>query len=99
MNVVELAVQYQSNGIVGIDIAADELQSTEPHIAAFDRAYELGVNITAHAGECNLASRVGEAIDTLHATRIGHAYACINDSKVYELVKKTNVHLECCTVE
>ena len=46
--------------IVGIDIAAGEAHFNEeqhpelylPHKAAFDRAQELKLNITLHAGEC-----------------------------------------------
>lgn len=94
--IVDLAYKYKNNNVVGIDIASNEILPTEPHIDAFNKAHHLGLNITAHAGEVNDSSRVLEAIDILHAKRIGHGYACINDQNVYNIIKQRNIHIETC---
>ena len=50
--------------------------------------------MTVHAAESGPASNVKEAIEVLHATRIGHGYRVIEDSTVYQLAKDKGVHFE-----
>lgn len=97
MEVVSLADKYRSKGIVGMDIAGDEHNyPIAPHIPAFKRALELGIHRTVHAGETGSAESVREAIEHCHAERIGHGYAIIDDPKIYELIRRNDIHLECC---
>ncbi|CAF0836941.1 unnamed protein product [Adineta steineri] len=98
MEIVELAHKYRSAGVVGIDLAAgDEHEHVvAPHVAAFQRATELGIHRTVHAGESGLADSVRQAIEQCHAERIGHGYAIIDDPTVYELIHSRDIHLECC---
>ena len=65
-------------------------------MAAFDEAKRLGLRITAHAGEASGAESVREALDVLHAERIGHGYRVLEDEKVYERVLRDDVHMELC---
>lgn len=37
-----------------------------------------------------------KAIETLHAERIGHGYAVVDDNQVYDFVKQNRTHLEVC---
>ncbi|CAF1241805.1 unnamed protein product [Rotaria sordida] len=98
MEIVELAHKYRSAGVVGIDLAAgDEYEhSVAPHVTAFQRATELGIHRTVHAGESGSADSVRQAIEQCHAERIGHGYAIIDDPSVYELIHSRDIHLECC---
>ncbi|CAF1194587.1 unnamed protein product [Adineta ricciae] len=97
MEVVDLAEKYRSAGVVGIDIAGDEHNyPIAPHVPAFKRARQLGIHRTVHAGETGSAESVREAIELCHAERIGHGYAIIDDPSVYNLVRRHDIHLECC---
>ncbi|CAF0802286.1 unnamed protein product [Adineta steineri] len=97
MEVVNLADKYRSAGVVGIDIAGDEHNyPIGPHVPAFKRALELGIHRTVHAGETGSAESVREAIELCHAERIGHGYAIIDDPSIYDLIRRNDIHVECC---
>eukprot|EP01135_Chromosphaera_perkinsii_P003281 Nk52_evm56s239 gene=Nk52_evmTU56s239 len=86
------------SGVVGVDLAGDESFSGKTFESVFKKAKELGIHRTVHAGESGPASNVEEAINVLHAERVGHGYHCLDDPKVYKLVKEKDIHLECCVV-
>ncbi|KAF7261854.1 hypothetical protein EG68_00809 [Paragonimus skrjabini miyazakii] len=99
--VVQLAVKYQGQGVVGIDIAGDDsLWNPEGISNEIVKAYALAerynVHRTAHAGENSPAAAVHEAVYTLRAERIGHGYNVVHNPSLYSLVKRTNVHFEVC---
>jgi adenosine deaminase len=97
MDIVRLADEYRSKGVVGIDLAGDEKNyPLDPHIPAFQYAIELGIHRTLHGGETGSSEPVRQAIEQCQAERIGHGYAIIDDPIVYDLVKKNDIHLECC---
>ncbi|KJE94453.1 adenosine deaminase [Capsaspora owczarzaki ATCC 30864] len=97
LQVAHLAAKYRSSGVVGIDLAGDEAHFPAlPHAPAFQFAKEQSIRRTVHAGEAGPAANVSEALDVLHAERIGHGYHIIDDQQVYERVKRDLVHLECC---
>ncbi len=57
--IVGLAGKYRERGVVGVDIAGDELLPLDPrHVAGFKEAQRLGLNITVHAAESGPASNV-----------------------------------------
>jgi adenosine deaminase len=95
--VVRLAAKYRDRGVVGIDIAGDETHfGAAPHARAFEMARDLGLARTAHAGEAGPAENVREALDILHAQRIGHGYHIVEDEAIYDRVRRERVPLECC---
>ncbi|KAL5493624.1 hypothetical protein EMCRGX_G014828 [Ephydatia muelleri] len=97
MQIVKLAVQYKSRGVVAVDIAGDEtLPMDQRFIDAFRTAKEQGLHITVHAGESGPAANVKEAIESLGAERIGHGYHVIDDESVYKLARDSHVHFEAC---
>lgn len=97
MEVVNLADKYRSEGVVGMDIAGDEHNyPIAPHVPAFQRAFELGIHRTVHAGETGSSESVRDAIELCRAERIGHGYAIIDDPAVYDLVRQNDIHIECC---
>ena len=61
MQIAELAVNYQSRGVVAVDIAGDEtLPMDQRFIDAFHMAKKHGLHITVHAGESGPAANVKE---------------------------------------
>jgi adenosine deaminase len=92
--------------VVGIDIAAGEEHFDsarfphlhQPHYRMIQRAQQLGIPITMHAGEAtDLAARnVEQSILAYGASRIGHGYRMVQDPGLLRLVKERNVHVEVC---
>ena len=64
--------------------------------AAFKRARALGLRSAPHAGEGSTASAVWEAIDDLHADRVGHAVAAASDPALLDALRERNISVECC---
>lgn len=95
MDALKLAQDFRPRGVVGVDIAGDELMPLDPrHVEGFKKAKELGFNITVHAGESGPAANVKEAIEKLGATRIGHGYHVIDDESIYQLAREKGIHFE-----
>lgn len=94
-DIVTLAGRYKSRGVVGVDIAGNELLPLDPrHIEGFRAARALGLHATAHAGESGPAENVKQAIEVLKVERIGHGYHVVDDEAIYQLAKKSQVHFE-----
>ncbi len=94
-DIVALADRYMSRGVVGIDIAGNELLPLDQkHIDGFRAARELGLHVTVHAGESGPAANVKQAIEVLGAERIGHGYHVVDDEEIYKLAKESKVHFE-----
>lgn len=95
--VVDLANELKSvANVVGIDIAGNEGAFSEEDEHAFQRAKELGIHRTVHAGEMGPAVNVKNAVQKLHAERIGHGYHVINDKNIYDMCKARRIHFEAC---
>ena len=95
--VIDVAIAYRDQGIVGVDLAGDEVHyPATPFAPLFKRAAEHGLGITIHAGEAGRAANVREAVEVLHAQRIGHGISAIEDSSVVQLLRQRNVTLEIC---
>lgn len=94
---IELAHRWRDHGVVGVDIAGDEAgHPLAPNYAIFDRAHELGLNVTAHAGEAMGAESVRETLTRLNPRRIGHGVRCLENDEVVHLLKDRGIHLEVC---
>ena len=94
---VALAEKYFGEGVVGLDLAGDESKySARPFKAVFDRARGAGVHITVHAGEAWNWNSVKEAVDLLHAERIGHGIRIYENEIFFERIKQLQTPLEIC---
>lgn len=93
-----LAVRHRGDGVVGFDIAGDELTYPDlrPHVRAFDIAREGGLGITAHAAEAGPASAAREAHDLLGARRIGHGTRLAQDSELLRWAAGAGICFEVC---
>lgn len=95
--VIELAHRWRDRGVVGIDLAGDEAgHPAAANRAVFDRAHELGLPVTAHAGEAAGPDSLREVIDLLRPARIGHGVRSIESEDLLAEIKARNLHLEIC---
>jgi adenosine deaminase len=84
--------------VVGIDLAGDEI-NFPPELFSdfFDVVKKDGrYGIDIHAGEVTDSKNMWVSIDQLHADRIGHGVAAINDPEIQEVLKKKNIFLAQC---
>jgi adenosine deaminase len=94
---VQLALELRSKGVVGLDLAGDEVNyRAYPFAPLFRDARRKGLGITIHAGEVTGAGSVYEAVEILGAHRIGHGVKAVEDVNVLDLLKFKKVVLEMC---
>jgi len=97
---LSLCIKYKNEGVVAIDVAGCAHGCREEYevdtLAVFEEAKKLGIRRTVHAGEAGTAKSVKNAIDILHAERIGHGYRVVNDEEIYKSVLKGGYHIEVC---
>jgi adenosine deaminase len=97
IDTVKLAQKYRQQGVVGIDLAGDELQyPAAPHGEAFALARKLEIPITIHAGEGGKAENIREAVFDYGATRIGHGVALGRDTELLKQVRDQGTVFEIC---
>jgi len=100
-HVAKAALKYRMDGVVGMDLAGNESLPnggvTSEIISAFQFAKENQIPITIHAGEAGPATNVKQAVEVLHAQRIGHGYRVLEDPDIYSsIVRQRGIHLEQC---
>jgi len=106
---LDLVCRYQNDypcATVGIDIAAGEEHFNaqefpalyQPHYEMIQKAKNLGIPITLHAGESTpqAMKNVERAILEYGAKRIGHGYRMVENRDLMHTVKEHNVHVEVC---
>jgi adenosine deaminase len=80
-------------------LAGDEARfGGVPHAAAFQLALDAGLPRTVHAGEAAGAASATEALDLLHAQRIGHGVRVDSDPQLVARVRSENIPLEMCPI-
>ena len=95
--IADVALAHQADGVVGLDLAGDEMGYPASRFAdVFQRARAGGLNITVHAGEAGSAENVEEAVKLLGARRIGHGVRSIENSYVVQLLRDQEITLEVC---
>ncbi len=86
--------------VVGIDLAggptAEQRFGLPDYAPAFTRAKALGLGRTVHAGEGRPPREIRDAIELLHAQRVGHGTTLLQDPAVLELVLEREVTIEAC---
>ena len=84
-------------GVIGIGLGGDEANFPPAMYAApFGFARSRGLHAVAHAGEAAGAESVRDAIELLHAERIGHGVRALEDPAVVRLLVERQVALEIC---
>ncbi|MCG3150189.1 MAG: Adenosine deaminase [Verrucomicrobiae bacterium] len=97
LDTVHLAQKYRQQGVIGIDLAGDELHyPAAPHAEAFALARRLELPITIHAGEGERAENIQEAVFDHGAARIGHGVALQRDNELLKQVRDRGTVFEIC---
>ncbi len=95
--VTRLAVERLGRGIVGIDLAGNEVDfAAAPFAGLLREARQSGLHLTVHAGEWGPAENVREAIEDLGAERIGHGVRVMEDERVVSLARERGTVFEVC---
>jgi adenosine deaminase len=95
--VTRLAIERRAQGIVGLDLAGDEVNYTaEPFRPLFRAACEAGLGVVAHAGEWTGAETVRDAILNLGVQRVGHGVRVLEDPDVVALALERGTVFEVC---
>lgn len=93
----EIAAANKTQGIVGIDLAGDEINyPLTEFIDVFQWAKKQDLHITAHAAEAGPPNNIQKALDNLGAERIGHGVRAIEDLYTIDLLKQRHIPLEMC---
>ncbi len=100
-SVMDFVLEHKED-FVGVDLADNE-EGFEPRPFAplFKKARVAGLGVSVHAGEIptpRSPSYVRDAIEHLHAQRIGHGVQSYRDPSVLELLVQQNIPLEICPV-
>lgn len=96
--ILDTAKEFLGYGIGGIDLAGNEAAyPPKLYQSFFKKAYDLGIPFTIHAGECQSAENVRDAIE-MGAKRIGHGVAIAENEEVKALCRKFGICLEMCPI-
>jgi aminodeoxyfutalosine deaminase len=97
MEVARLASELSQEGVVAFGLGGDELSIP---LSEFRRVYRLasehGLHLLSHAGETGGPEQIQDAIDLLHAERIGHGIAAIRSSALMNTLAQRKIPLEIC---
>ncbi|MBC8527531.1 MAG: adenosine deaminase [Candidatus Cloacimonetes bacterium] len=97
LKLVGLAIAYKSKGVVGFDLAGEEMNyPAKEHRAAFDLALKNNLNITIHAGEGYGPLSIHQAIHYCGSHRIGHGTRLIEDGDLLNYVNDHRIPIEIC---
>ncbi len=97
MRVAQAAVARKDRGVVGLDLAGDEVHHPASKFQEiFDYAQREGLHITIHAGEAVGPDSIRQALETCHAERIGHGVRLGEDPAVVQEVARRHAALEMC---
>lgn len=95
--VTRIAIERKDQGIVGLDLAGDEVRfPPAPFVPLFREAKQAGLGITVHAGEWANAFGVRQAIEELSADRIGHGIRTLENSEIVKMVLTRMPAFEVC---
>ena len=81
-------------GLAGIEQARPRF--VEKFRSVFASAIAAGLHSVPHAGEMSGPATIAEALDGLHAERIGHGISCMDDPALVARLRETQIPLEVC---
>ncbi|SEL11029.1 adenosine deaminase [Colwellia chukchiensis] len=91
------ALLQHKQDLVAIDLAGDEYNFPGTmFVEHFKQVRQAELNITIHAGEAAGPESIWQAINELHAQRIGHGVACLQDEKLMEHMLAHDIAIESC---
>ena len=88
---------YVGKGVIGIGLGGPESAiDADAYTGPFARAREMGLHVTAHAGESKGADEVADCIRALGIERVGHGVRILEDPAVLATVVDNKIPLEIC---
>ncbi|MHC4600422.1 MAG: adenosine deaminase [Planctomycetota bacterium] len=94
---VEAALRFREEGVVGLDLAGDELNHPGlPHLPPFVRARKAELPVTVHAGEVGPVANIQEALFLFGARRLGHGVRLVEDPELLAYVAGEWIPVETC---
>jgi adenosine deaminase len=96
--IARAAVRLANSGVVGLDIAGDEIlyPSLDRFASLYALARDAGLGLTAHAAEAGPASAAREAVESLGVSRIGHGSHIADELKLLDWIRDEGVTIEVC---
>ena len=93
---VEVTRAYLDRGVVGLDLAgAEGIVPLKNFAPLFQRAAELGIPCTCHAGDSQGPDTVRDAMD-FGARRIGHGHHIYDDPELVQRAIREGITIEVC---
>jgi adenosine deaminase len=97
MEVARVAVDLAQEDVVAFGLGGDELSLPLADFrSAFAYAGENGLHLVCHAGETGGPEQIKDAIDVLHAERIGHGIAAYRSPALMNQLAERGIPLEIC---
>ncbi len=92
------AARHAGEGVVGFDLAGDELRFPDlaPFTEAFAIASAAGLGLTCHAAEAAPAHAARQAVQILGVSRIGHGAHIADDAETMRWAADAGVVIEIC---
>jgi adenosine deaminase len=88
-------IEKNPHNIVSIDIGGNETKfPPKPFAEVYARAHEMGLHLTAHAGEASGPQSIWDAIEFLKVERIGHGVSAREDLKLVAYLKEKQICIE-----
>ncbi len=95
--VMRYAARFREQGAVAFGIGGDEVRGPARLFAdVYREARDLGLHLTAHAGESVGPESVRDAVEQLGAERIGHGASAARDIEVVRLLAERHTTVEAC---
>jgi aminodeoxyfutalosine deaminase len=95
--VLGLAGRFRSQGVVAFGIGGDEVRGPAALFTDLYReARDMGLHVTAHAGEAVGPESIRDAVELLGAERIGHGLTAAQNPAVMALLRERRIPLEVC---
>jgi len=97
--IVNKAIHYAREGVVGIDVAGPNRESfsMEEHAPLFKKARDAGLGITVHTGEePGSAEEMRFVVNEIKPQRIGHGIRAAKHKDILEALREHNIILEIC---
>ena len=95
--VMRHAARFRQQGVVAFGLGGDEARGPARLFAeVYREARDLGLHLTAHAGESEGPDSVRDAVEQLGVERIGHATSAANDPDVVRMLAERHTTVEAC---
>lgn len=92
---LDLLLSKRIDAVIGIGLGGAESKGPCKDFGpVFERARKAGLITVAHAGEDVGPESIWDAINVLHAARIGHGITAIQDEKLMDSLKESQLPLE-----